>query len=75
MLTVLGMAFKDAMAEKVVAVNVVAFEKRPRATAPLMSTWTGEQIATFLGAVSNTPLVGVWHLATLGLRRGEVLGL
>jgi len=45
-------------------------------TRPKIAVWTPEQLATFLTAVADDDLYGLWWLAGLrGLRRGELVGL
>ncbi|MBW1639570.1 site-specific integrase [Microbacterium resistens] len=75
MLDILGKALKEAVREGLIGSNVVDRVRKPRKTPREMSTWTAEQMSAFLSAVANDPLVGVWHVAALGLRRGELLGM
>ena len=43
---------------------------------PLVSVWTRQHLATFLGFVKDDPLFPLWWLVSLtGLRRGEVTAL
>jgi hypothetical protein len=43
---------------------------------PAVAVWTAEQLATFLGAVTDDSLFAFWWLTALrGLRRGEMRGL
>jgi integrase len=45
-------------------------------TRPKIAVWTPQQLATFLTAVADDHLYGLWWLAGLrGLRRGELVGL
>jgi integrase len=45
-------------------------------TRPKIAVWTPQQLATFLTAVVDDDLYGLWWLAGLrGLRRGELVGL
>jgi integrase len=45
-------------------------------TRPKIAVWTPRQLATFLTAVADDDLYGLWWLAGLrGLRRGELVGL
>jgi integrase len=45
-------------------------------TQPKIAVWTPRQLATFLTAVADDDLYGLWWLAGLrGLRRGELVGL
>jgi integrase len=45
-------------------------------TRPKIAVWTPHQLATFLTAVADDDLYGLWWLAGLrGLRRGELVGL
>ena len=38
-------------------------------------TWTRKQVAEFKKSITEDPLEHVWHLALLGLRRGELGGM
>lgn len=75
MLTVLGKVMKEAVREGYVGSNVVDRVRKPRRAPKEMQTWTAAQMSTFLTSITNDPLVGVWHVAALGLRRGELLGM
>jgi integrase len=45
-------------------------------TRPKIAVWTPQQLLTFLTAVADGDLFGLWWLAGLrGLRRGELVGL
>jgi integrase len=52
---VLRRAMNDALLERVIAVNPVVGTKRPKAVKPKHSTWTADQVATFLGAPVEHP--------------------
>jgi integrase len=74
--TVMRRALRDAMADGLVARNVAAQARPPRARPVEMHTWTAAQVGTFLASVREHRLYAAWLLlATLGLRRGELLGL
>jgi integrase len=74
--TTLRRALRDAVADGLVARNVAAQARPPRARRVEMRTWTAEQVGTFLASVRQDRLYAAWLLlATLGLRRGELLGL
>jgi len=75
MLTVLGKVMKEAVREGYVGSNVVDRVRKPRRAPREMQTWTAAQMSRFLASVADDPLVGVWHVAALGLRRGELLGM
>lgn len=75
MLTVLGKVMKEAVREGYVGSNVVDRVRKPRRAPREMETWTAAQMSQFLTTVAEDPLVGVWHVAALGLRRGELLGM
>lgn len=75
LLTVLSKCLGDALDDELVTTNAAARVKKPARAHTEMSTWTAEQMRTFLNAVDDDPLVGAWNLSALGLRRGEVLGL
>jgi len=56
--------------------NVAAQARPPRARRVEMHTWTAAEVGTFLASVREDRLYAAWLLlATLGLRRGELLGL
>jgi integrase len=74
--TVIRRALRDAMADGLVARNVAAQARPPRARPVEMHTWTAEEVGAFLASVREHRLYAAWLLlATLGLRRGELLGL
>lgn len=75
MLTVLSKVMKEAVREGYVGTNVVDRVRKPRRAPREMKTWTAEQMAVFLTSVADDPLAGVWQVAALGLRRGELLGM
>jgi integrase len=54
--------------------NVAAQARPPRAPRVEMHTWTAEQVGTFLASVREDRPYPAWLLlATLGMRRGELL--
>jgi len=64
------------VADGLVVHNVAAQARPPRADRVEMHTWTAEQVGTSLAAVHENRLDPAWLLlATLGMRRGELLGL
>jgi integrase len=64
------------VADGLVVRNVAAQARPPRAHRAEMPTWTAEQVGTFLAAVHEDRLDPAWLLlATLRMRRGELLGL
>jgi integrase len=74
--TTLRRALRDAMADGLVIRNVAAQARPPRARRVEMHTWTAAEVGTFLASVREDRLYAAWLLlATLGLRRGELLGL
>jgi integrase len=74
--TTLRRALRDAVADGLVVRNVAAQARPPRARRVEMHTWTAEQVGTFLASVREDRLYPAWLLlATLGMRRGELLGL
>jgi integrase len=74
--TTLRRALRDAMADGLVVRNVAAQARPPRARRVEMRTWTAAEVKTFLASVREDRLYAAWLLlATLGLRRGELLGL
>ncbi|MQB00399.1 MAG: tyrosine-type recombinase/integrase [Actinobacteria bacterium] len=70
-------ALHDAVRWNYLPRNVAEFADPPRQTAgKAMSTWTPEELRTFLQFVEDNPLYAAWVLAAnTGMRRGEVLGL
>jgi len=74
-LQLLSEALDLAIDDDVIRTNVARRVKRPAQRRREMSTWTADQLRSFLGHVDGDPLVGLWHLSCRGLRRGEVLGL
>jgi len=74
--TTLRRALRDAMADGLVVRNVAAQARPPRARRVEMHTWTAAEVGAFLASVREDRLYTGWlMLATLGLRRGELLGL
>jgi integrase len=74
--TTLRRALRDAVADGLVVRNVAAQARPPRAHRVEMHTWTAAELGTFLASVREDRLYAAWLLlATLGLRRGELLGL
>jgi integrase len=74
--TTLRRALRDAVADGLVVRNVAAQARPPRARRVEMHTWTAAEVKTFLASVRENRLYAAWLLlATLGLRRGELLGL
>jgi integrase len=74
--TTLRRALRDAVADGLVVRNVAAQARPPRARRVEMHTWTAAEVGIFLASVREDRLYAAWLLlATLGLRRGELLGL
>ena len=74
--TTLRRALRDAVADGLVVRNVAAQTRPPRARRVEMHTWTAAEVGAFLASVREDRLYAAWLLlATLGLRRGELLGL
>jgi integrase len=74
--TTLRRALRDAMADGLVVRNVAAQARPPRARRVETHTWTAAEVGAFLASVREDRLYTGWlMLATLGLRRGELLGL
>ncbi|MEK2492400.1 site-specific integrase [Kitasatospora purpeofusca] len=73
---VLRTALTAAHREELVSRNVATLVPAPRVEVREMKTWTLDQTVSFLEAARPDPLYTAFVLAvTLGLRRGEVLGL
>ncbi|SES23049.1 tyrosine-type recombinase/integrase [Streptomyces qinglanensis] len=73
---VLRSALSAACREELVTRNVAGLVEPPRVTSRELSPWTLEETLTFLGAARKDPLFAAFVLAvTMGLRRGEIVGL
>lgn len=75
--SVLRKAMEDAVIERIIQVNPVVGSKLPKGQGkPKHTTWTGGQLARFLGHVAEDRWMPMWQvLASTGMRRGEVAGL
>jgi integrase len=77
--TIVRMALGDALKWGLVVRNVADAATPPSASAaraPIMKTWSADELRRFLSHVRKDRLYAAWHvLATTGLRRGELLGL
>ena len=72
---VLRRALQDAVLERLIEVNPVVGTKRPKVVKPKHTTWTAEQLATYLAAEEHR-LAPLYTLAAAtGMRRGELLAL
>src|SRR5262245_17214599 len=66
----------DAQRFGLVSRNAAALVKPPAPTRAELSTWTADELRTFLAAVADDRLMPAYRLfASTGMRRGEVLGL
>ncbi len=74
-LMMLKSALTQAVIDGVITRNVAEHVRLPRAEEHERAVWTADQIAAFLAAADDHPLVGLFHLLALGMRRGEVLGV
>lgn len=74
-LTVLKAAFESAVRDGLLTRNPAAYVEHvpQRRTEP--TTWTAEQVRTFLAVAGADRHAAAWRLSLLGLRRSEVLGL
>lgn len=74
---VLRKAMEDAVVERLIQVNPVIGSKMPKRDGkPKHTTWTGQQLATFLEHQAADRWAPMWQLfAATGMRRGEVAGL
>jgi integrase len=73
---VLRSALSAACREELVTRNVASLVESPRVTARELNPWTLDETLTFLGAARKDPLYAAFVLAvTMGLRRGEIVGL
>jgi integrase len=77
--TVLSKALKDAVDLNAISANPAARAKPPGRSVtlpPRPSTWSAEQVTTFLATAAAHPLYPLFVMAlTTGMRRGELLGL
>lgn len=77
--TTLHKALKDAERKQLVVRNVAQAADPPKqrsAGSAECATWSGEEVAIFLSAMSDHRLYAAYLLAaSTGMRRGEVLGL
>jgi integrase len=75
--TTLRKALSDAVAARHLSWNPAEAAKAPKVTPTKEpTTWSAEQVATFLEHLAGDRLRALWVLAaTSGLRRGELLGL
>jgi integrase len=75
-LVVVRMAFKHAVEGDRIPRNVAAGVKGPKVERPELAPLEADDTAKLLAAAREHPLGAIWFLAaSLGLRRGEVLGL
>ncbi|WP_016909111.1 tyrosine-type recombinase/integrase [Streptomyces xiaopingdaonensis] len=73
---VLRSALSAACREELLTRNVASLVEPSRVTARELSPWTLDETLTFLGAARKDPLYAAFVLAvTMGLRRGEIVGL
>lgn len=73
---VLRNALQNAMREDLLTRNVAALVGAPQPAAREFTPWSVDDAVTFLSAATGHPLHAAFVLViTLGLRRGEVLGL
>jgi integrase len=73
---VLRSALTAACREELVTRNVASLVEPPRVVSRELNPWTLDETLTFLAAARNDPLYAAFVLAvTMGLRRGEIVGL
>ncbi|MGY5132589.1 tyrosine-type recombinase/integrase [Streptomyces nigrescens] len=73
---VLRTALTSACREELITRNVAGLVEPPRAASRKLSPWTLDETLDFLAAARKDPLYAAFVLAiTMGLRRGEVVGL
>lgn len=75
MLFVLGAVLDDAVAQGLLARNVVRLVDRIPHRRIEMDTFSEDEVRLVLKAVFDTEMEHVWHLALYELRRGELAGL
>ena len=70
-------ALNDAVVDRLIEVNPVVGSKTPKKDGkPKHTTWSGEQVQTFLDATASARLEPLWQLAfATGIRRGELMAL
>ncbi|NLU74445.1 site-specific integrase [Streptomyces sp. HNM0575] len=74
--SVLRSALTAASREELVTRNVASLVEPPRVVSRELSPWTLDETLTFLAAARKDPLYAAFVLAvTMGLRRGEIVGL
>jgi integrase len=74
-LRVLRRALQDAVRDGLVGQNVVDHVERPRRVTREMSTWSAQEVSTFVRHAKEDRYHAAWLLSLMGMRRGEVLGL
>jgi integrase len=74
---VLRRALNDAVVDRLIEVNPVVGSKTPKKDGkPRHSTWTGDQVQSFLECTARARLAPMWQLAAAtGMRRGELMAL
>ncbi|UED85843.1 tyrosine-type recombinase/integrase [Streptomyces profundus] len=73
---VLRSALTAACREELISRNVASLVEPPRPTSRELTPWTLDETLTFLAAARKDPLYAAFVLAiTMGLRRGEIVGL
>jgi integrase len=74
---VLRRAMNDAVVDRFIEVNPVIGSKSPKKDGkPKHTTWSGDQVQTFLEATAGSRLAPLWQLAlATGMRRGELMAL
>lgn len=75
MLTVLGAALDDAVAEGLITRNAAKLAKKPKVAKRTTKWWTEQHLTKFLAHVEGRRDGAVWMLTAYGLRRSEVLGM
>jgi integrase len=74
--TVLNTALRQAIGDRLLAWNPITSVKRPKVRRRHYSPFTADQARSFLLASENTRLEAAFAIGlSLGLRRGEILGL
>jgi integrase len=74
---ILRRACNDAVVGRLIEINPVVGSKKPKKRGkPKRTTWTGDQVQSFLEATAGTRLAPLWQLAlATGMRRGELMAL
>jgi integrase len=71
----LSSAFELAVRDRKLTVNPCRYVTMPELEPSARTTWSEDEVRTFLKVAAEDRLHACWRLSLYGLRRGEVLGL